>query len=198
MTTVASRINDDPESQIRKSQSAIVQGEFATRTNAKGFFEDSFLQQEDNTWLAGAVKAYRLFIKLVLMPHMPKVYPTYAVDIVWHTHQLGPEYKKQMLDMVGVFVDHRSHDEIAPTSAAFDAARDAWVNMLYASGLPPLEAQPIGSKRANSPAGCSSSASQTMKEDSILAIKFFDETDSFEEATTQIPSLLELKEALAE
>jgi len=99
--------------------------------------------------------------------------------------------------MVGVFVDHRSHDEIAPTSAAFDAARDAWVKMLYASGLPPLEAQPSGRKRPAPPA-CSASASQTMKEDSILAIKFFDETDSFEEAPTQIPSILELKEALAE
>jgi hypothetical protein len=49
-----------------------------------------------------------------------------------------------MLDIAGVFIDHRSHDEIAPTSgkskrniltlldtdvrilAAFEAARDAW------------------------------------------------------------------------
>ena len=27
------------------------------------------------------------------MPHMPKVYPTHAIDLVWHTHQLSADYK---------------------------------------------------------------------------------------------------------
>ena len=84
--------------------------------------------------LEEAIRAYRLFVKLVLLPDLPKVYPTYAVDLAWHTHQLqGPEYKyasftmgvcsflrtpytrRQIKDMVGVFLDHQSVDQLAPT-----------------------------------------------------------------------------------
>lgn len=57
-------------------------------------FETSFLKQTENKVITDAIRAYRLFIKLVLLPHMPKVYPTYGVDLVWHTHQLlGADYK---------------------------------------------------------------------------------------------------------
>ena len=97
-------------------------------------FDPLVLEEQQTEDLENAIRAYRLFVKLVLLPHLPKVYPTDSVDLVWHTHQLqGKEYKyvrplstdasliryfnrRQIRDMVGVFVDHRSFDELAPTA----------------------------------------------------------------------------------
>jgi hypothetical protein len=96
-------------------------------------YERDMLNGNRLSVLEEAVRAYRLFVKLVLLPDLPKVYPTYAVDLVWHTHQLqGPEYKyasstmdvcsflrmprrRQIKDMVDVFLDHQSVDQLAPT-----------------------------------------------------------------------------------
>jgi len=56
--------------------------------------------------------------------------------LVWHTHQLqGPEYKRQIKDMVDVFLDHQSVDQLAPTGYIFDEQRDAWRAALRAAGL---------------------------------------------------------------
>lgn len=57
-------------------------------------FEPAVLKGLKTEIFEDAIRAYRLFIKLVLLPHLPKVYPTYNVDLVWHTHQLqGSAYK---------------------------------------------------------------------------------------------------------
>ena len=73
---------------------AVLQGEFSVISAAKGMYGNDMLNGKQISVLEEAIRAYRLFVKLVLLPHLPKVYPTYAVDLVWHTHQLqGPEYK---------------------------------------------------------------------------------------------------------
>jgi hypothetical protein len=92
--------------------------------------------------LEDALFSYQYFLKTVLVPGIGVVYPTPSVDLVWHTHQLlGPEYRYAIcaaarqhamhflthlsstwllrdhtLDMVGVFVDHLSMEQIQPTS----------------------------------------------------------------------------------
>jgi len=99
-------------------------------------YERDMLNGNQVSVLEEAIRAYRLFVKLVLLPDLPKVYPTYAVDLVWHTHQLqGPEYKRQIKDMVGVFLDHQSVDQLAPTGYIFDEQRDGWRAALRAAGL---------------------------------------------------------------
>ena len=45
------------------------------------------LEQENNTWVANVINAYDFSSHA----HMPKVYPTYAIDLVWHTHQLSAD-----------------------------------------------------------------------------------------------------------
>ncbi|KAF8321701.1 hypothetical protein DL93DRAFT_2072527 [Clavulina sp. PMI_390] len=116
---------------------AALQGEFAVISSGRGMYRPSILQGETKEF-EDAIRAYRLFVKLTLLPHLPKVYPTYAVDLVWHTHQLqGRNYKSvlvysrrsggsyipinkinraQTQDLVGIFLDHRSVDQITPTA----------------------------------------------------------------------------------
>jgi hypothetical protein len=92
--------------------------------------------------LEDSLLAYQHFLKMVLVPGIEEVYPTPSVDLVWHTHQLlGLEYRyvicatarqhamhfltylsstwllrDHTLNMLGVFVDHLSMEQIQPTS----------------------------------------------------------------------------------
>jgi hypothetical protein len=158
METVASRIKNDPDSKIQKSKishllrpygqstpfstdlayKSLLQADFASLARSKGHFDEDF---SPDSWVSAAIRTYRLFIKLITMPRVPNVYPTYAVDLVWHTHMLCPDYRDQIIDMVGVFVDHRSVDEVAPTADVFNANRDAWKTLLDAAGVPSLEVE---------------------------------------------------------
>lgn len=73
---------------------ALLQAEFSAVSAQQGMYDPQILDGRNTQVLEDALRAYRLFIKLVLLPHLPKVYPTYGVDLVWHTHQLqGKRYK---------------------------------------------------------------------------------------------------------
>lgn len=123
---------------------AILQIDFARNSGLRGWLKPSFLREQKSVLLEEGLHSYGLFLKLVLVPGMPEVYPTPVVDLVWHTHQLlGYRYmyvlklavyltsvirytqiscvicyyRSQSLDMVGVFVDHLSMEQIAPTES---------------------------------------------------------------------------------
>jgi hypothetical protein len=72
----------------------MLQGEFSLVMAYQGMHDPLVLEGQQTEVLENAIQAYRLFLKLVLLPHLPKVYPTWDIDLVWHTHQLqGTEYK---------------------------------------------------------------------------------------------------------
>ncbi|KAF8321698.1 hypothetical protein DL93DRAFT_2152265 [Clavulina sp. PMI_390] len=227
MEEVARRLANDPLSKIVKANipnllrpygqhsrfstdlvyKALLQCEFAFVSYERAMYTPAVLGGSDTKLLQDALRAYRLFIKLVLFPHLPKVYPTYGVDLVWHTHQLqGQEYKRQTRDLVGVFLDHRSVDQLAPTTEAFKAERAAWRETLEAAGisdvvkngypiLPPAippNGQPPRPRRRGS-SGCSMSASQALAEDSILAFEMLDEADSALRRSQGLPSAEQIR-----
>jgi len=174
----------------------VLQGEFSVILALRGMYDPLILKGQQTEFLENCIRVYRLFIKLVLLPYLPKVYPTDSVDLVWHTHQLqGKGYKYQTRDMLGVFLDHRSFDELAPTQYVFNEDRDAWRAALKAAGLqdivtnPPPEFVPrnrddgpaepsTGGHGSNcdcgapgcggKPPACGRSASQVFREESIF------------------------------
>jgi hypothetical protein len=73
---------------------ALLQAHFARTSNSRGWLNRSFLEEGQPEVLDTGIREYQVFLKLALMPNMPRIFPTAAVDLVWHTHQLlGIEYR---------------------------------------------------------------------------------------------------------
>jgi hypothetical protein len=74
----------------------MLQAEFAATLSGWGWLDPSFLLYDEvaSPALAAAIRSYHIFLKLVLVPGVPKIYPSPSIDLIWHTHQLlGSDYR---------------------------------------------------------------------------------------------------------
>ncbi|KAF8317367.1 hypothetical protein DL93DRAFT_2076984 [Clavulina sp. PMI_390] len=189
---------------------AFSQGGFAQKSENRGMYRTAILQGSETNELVEGIFAYRSFIKLQLLPNLPKVSPTYIVDLVWHTHQLqSHNYKAQMQDMIGIFLNHRSIDLHAPV------APEPWRNTMAAAGLdnalsigapprpPPIRTTQLtgGSNTPEpptSPPDCDfcEAAARVPAEGSILPLEMLDDVNDALRGSQAPPSVKQLSDFL--
>jgi len=122
------------------TQKATLQGDFALYWYRRGWFKPTFSQEKIDLALQKALQSYEGFLKLLLICNTSAYYPPQITDLVWHTHQLrGMEYRKQSIDLLGMYVDHLSQEEMDNTAESYTTSRRIYTDMLAELGYPALE-----------------------------------------------------------
>ncbi|GLB42906.1 hypothetical protein LshimejAT787_1203550 [Lyophyllum shimeji] len=100
------------------------QGSFASTMFHAGWTEPAFPSEAPST-IAESIKRYRGFLELTMKEQAP-IGPTSEIDLVWHTHQLSVNYREDLMELFGWFLDHI---DVAPEevlASAFSNASDVW------------------------------------------------------------------------